>query len=52
MENDPEEMNDLAEHSEHKEKVTTMFVALLELQKQMNDSLDLNNTYQKTVGIQ
>ena len=42
MKNDPEEMNDLAALPEHGEKVDTMFEELLELQKQMNDPLDIS----------
>jgi len=43
MQNDPEEMNDLAEMSEHQEKVSEMFKELIELQKRMNDSLDISS---------
>jgi len=42
MENDPEEMNDLAEKPEYQEKVNELFRELLELQKQMNDPLDIS----------
>lgn len=42
MENDPEEMNDLAGLSEHQEKVGEMFKELLGLQKQLNDPLDIS----------
>lgn len=42
MVNDPEEMNDLANQPEFKNKVNTMFKELLALQKQMNDPLDIS----------
>ncbi|MFS4446994.1 sulfatase-like hydrolase/transferase [Maribacter sp. 2307UL18-2] len=47
MENDPEEMNDLANNSTYKEKVQTLFQELLQLQKELNDPLDLTELYQK-----
>jgi arylsulfatase A-like enzyme len=51
MEQDPNEMNDLATQPQYKEKVSTLFKDLMELQKTMNDSLDLQPTYEKVVGI-
>lgn len=43
MESDPEEMNDLSNLPEHKEKVDALFQELLQLQKEMNDPLDISN---------
>ncbi|MEO9890938.1 sulfatase-like hydrolase/transferase [Aurantibacter sp.] len=43
MENDPEEIIDLATLPEHKERVSLMFNELLELQKEMNDPLDISS---------
>ncbi|MEQ9582942.1 MAG: DUF4976 domain-containing protein, partial [Arenibacter sp.] len=45
MEKDPNEMKDLAGSPEYKEKVKTLFTDLLELQKTMEDKLDLNELY-------
>ena len=42
MKNDPKEMNDLAAQPEYRNKVIKMFEELLELQKQMNDPLDIS----------
>lgn len=50
MENDSEEMNDLAENPEYKEKVKTLFTDLQTLQRQLNDPLDLSDSYQKSVA--
>ena len=47
LKNDPNEMNDLAESPEYKEKVKTLFKDLLELQKTMDDKLDLSELYNK-----
>ncbi|WP_282160540.1 sulfatase-like hydrolase/transferase [Ulvibacterium marinum] len=43
LQNDPEEMNDISENEEHKEKVNELFQELLELQKEMKDTLDLSH---------
>ena len=43
LKNDPHEMDDLAELPEHQERVNSMFKELLELQKRMNDPLDISN---------
>jgi arylsulfatase A-like enzyme len=45
MEEDPQEMTDLAENAENKEKVKALFADLLTLQKKMNDPLDLTEFY-------
>ena len=45
MKNDPYEMNDLANNSQYKEKVKALFKDLMELQKTMDDPLDLQATY-------
>ena len=42
LENDPEEMNDLAELPEYQEKVDLLFNELQNLQSTMNDHLDLS----------
>ena len=47
MNNDPEEMKDLAEKAEYKDKVATLFNALLQLQKDLGDSLDISDVYSK-----
>ena len=47
MKNDPEEMNDVSNHPEHKDKTIKMFKALIELQQEMNDLLNLEPLYQK-----
>ncbi|TXG39268.1 sulfatase-like hydrolase/transferase [Seonamhaeicola maritimus] len=41
MNNDPEEMNNLADNQNYKTKVTELFKDLVQLQKDMNDPLDL-----------
>jgi len=43
MEKDKEEMNDLAEMPEYQKKVDALFLALLELQTEMNDHLDISH---------
>lgn len=50
MKNDPNEMTDLSEQPRHKERVNALFKELVELQKTMNDSLDLSPTYTKVIG--
>lgn len=47
MERDPKEMNDLANNPEYSKKVETLFADLLELQKTMDDKLELENLYNK-----
>ncbi|MBM1107725.1 sulfatase-like hydrolase/transferase [Aurantibacter crassamenti] len=42
MNNDPEEVNNIAELPEQKENVEQLFTDLLALQKQMNDTLDIS----------
>ncbi|AUP80590.1 sulfatase-like hydrolase/transferase [Flavivirga eckloniae] len=42
---DPEEMNDIASVPENKEKVKSLFKDLMQLQKEMDDQLDLNRIY-------
>lgn len=51
MKNDPNEMKDLANNSKYTEKVASLFKDLMELQKTMNDSLDLKDTYKKVVKL-
>lgn len=41
--NDPEEMNDLAKNPEYTERMEKMKLEFVSLQKQMNDTLDLDN---------
>ena len=45
LNNDPEEMQNLAQVPEHKYRVKALFNALLELQKEMDDPLDLSHIY-------
>ncbi|MEW4922900.1 sulfatase-like hydrolase/transferase [Algibacter sp. 2305UL17-15] len=47
MKNDPEEMIDLSVKNEHKAKVKILFEDLIQLQKEMNDTLDMSYIYQK-----
>lgn len=46
LKNDPEEMTDIANNPENKEKVKSLFKELLQLQKEMDDPLDISNLYQ------
>ncbi|MBI9072967.1 MAG: sulfatase-like hydrolase/transferase [Melioribacteraceae bacterium] len=41
LENDPNEITDLSADAQHQEKKKTLFYALVKLQKEMNDPLDL-----------
>jgi hypothetical protein len=43
MENDPEEMYDLADKSEYQEKIDMLYLDLLQLQKELNDPLDISH---------
>ncbi|WP_366141006.1 sulfatase-like hydrolase/transferase [Seonamhaeicola sp.] len=43
MANDPEEMNNLADNEAYKDKVEALFKDLVQLQKDMNDPLDLTS---------
>ncbi len=45
MENDPDELNNLSTDSSQKEKVKSLFKALVELQKNMGDQLDLTEIF-------
>ncbi|WP_281987227.1 sulfatase-like hydrolase/transferase [Aquimarina aggregata] len=47
MNEDPEEMNDLALNPEFKTKIDELFKELIAIQKQKNDPLDLKEFYQK-----
>lgn len=40
--NDPEEMDDLAEKPEYKDRINAMFIELIQLQKELNDPLDIS----------
>ena len=51
MKADPNEIKDLATQPHYNEKVKTLFKDLMELQKTMNDSLDLKDTYEKVVKL-
>jgi arylsulfatase A-like enzyme len=51
LEADPNEMKDLANNSKYTEKVASLFNDLMTLQKTMNDSLDLKDTYKKVVKL-
>ena len=46
LKKDPEEMNDIAEDPANKAKVKSLFTELLQLQKDMDDPLDLTGIYQ------
>lgn len=48
---DPNEIKDLANDSKYAEKVTLLFNDLMELQKTMNDSLNLKDTYEKVAKL-
>ncbi len=50
LEVDPLEMNDLAEDLDHAAVVSSLFSDLLELQKEMEDPLDLQYLFQKLKG--
>jgi arylsulfatase A-like enzyme len=43
---DPEEMHDLAEAPENKEKIKSLFKDLIQLQKELEDTLDLTKVYE------
>ena len=47
LENDPNEINNLAEEPQHRERVQKMFRDLIELQKEMKDPLDIKTLYQQ-----
>ena len=42
---DPEELNDLAGKEDQKERIKTMFEALIQLQKDLEDPLDISGIY-------
>jgi len=46
LKKDPEEMNDIAEDPANEAKVKSLFTELLQLQKEMDDPLDLTGIYQ------
>ncbi|ARV16608.1 sulfatase-like hydrolase/transferase [Polaribacter sp. SA4-12] len=46
LKNDPEEMNDISGNPENKEKVKSLFIDLLQLQKEMDDPLNITEIYQ------
>ncbi len=50
MKNDPEEINNLAENPEYQEIVKVLFADLQQLQKQLNDPLDLSEVHQKAIA--
>ena len=45
LKNDPEEMHDISNNTEQKERVKTLFKALLKLQEEMDDPLDITECY-------
>ncbi len=45
LKNDPEEMKDISDKKENKEKVKQLFKDLIQLQKEMDDPLNLENIY-------
>lgn len=50
LENDPHEMNDLSENPEYSKKVQTLFADLLKLQKEMDDTLSLQEIYENVLN--
>ncbi len=50
LKKDPNEMTDLADDPQYKEKVRSLFDDLIELQKTMDDPLDLKDTYNETLN--
>lgn len=49
LQNDPMEITDQSENPQYKEKVQTLFKDLIDLQKIMDDKLDLQSIYEKTL---
>ena len=49
LEEDPYEINNLADHPEYAEQVKRLFQSLIALQKDMDDPLDLTSVYQANV---
>lgn len=47
LENDPEEMNNLADVPEYQDKINRLFEDLLKLQKELNDPLDITSSRAK-----
>lgn len=45
LKDDPQEMHDLADKSEHRVTMKALFAKLLKLQKELDDPLDLTKTY-------
>lgn len=45
LKNDPEEMNDISKLPENKVKIKSLFNQLLQLQKEMDDPLDITSVY-------
>ncbi|PCJ97396.1 MAG: choline-sulfatase [Flavobacteriaceae bacterium] len=45
LENDPKEINDLSDNPDYAQKVQTMFKDLIDLQKTMDDDLELKSIY-------
>ncbi len=51
LKNDPKETTDLAEDPQYKDKVQTLFNGLIDLQKKMDDTLDLQAIYDITFNL-
>jgi len=49
MENDPEEINDLSDEPSYQAKVDDLFQDLLDLQRQLNDTLDISHVRKRNV---
>ena len=47
LNNDPEEMNNLAEDTTYQDTVRQLFSDLVELQRHMDDTLDLSEVFNK-----
>lgn len=48
LDEDPNELNNLADDKTHQDKIKVLFKELINLQKQMGDNLDLNSTFSKS----
>lgn len=51
LNNDPQEMNDLASEIAYQDKVATLFKELLTLQENMEDELDLSKIYERRLEM-
>lgn len=49
LQNDPDEIENLAEDPKQKEKVRSLFKDLIQLQKEMEDELNLEEIYERLI---